>query len=79
MGAHEGHAILSVSDAVIHEHLSALSALSQNVSDSMSDEIQALADRVLHLRNGTIVEQGTHERLSATSASYRYVMGSVHG
>ena len=47
MGAHEGHAALSVSDAVIHEHLSALSALSQNVSDSMSDEIQALADRVL--------------------------------
>ena len=47
MGAHEGHAVLSVSDAVIHEHLSALSALSQNVSDSMSDEIQALADRVL--------------------------------
>ena len=47
MGAHEGHAVLSVSDAVIHEHLSALSALSQNVSDSMPDEIQALADRVL--------------------------------
>ncbi|OZF00538.1 MULTISPECIES: ABC transporter ATP-binding protein [Nocardiaceae] len=37
----------------------------------------ALADRVLYLENGTIVEQGTHERLLATSARYRHVMGSL--
>lgn len=38
---------MSLPDAVIQEHLSALSALSQKVSDSMASEIQALADRVL--------------------------------
>ncbi len=38
---------MSLPDAVIQEHLSALSALSQEVSDSMASEIQALADRVL--------------------------------
>lgn len=38
----------------------------------------ALADRVLFLENGTIVDQGTHERLLQTSAKYRHVMGSVH-
>jgi D-sedoheptulose 7-phosphate isomerase len=38
---------VSLPDAVIQEHLSALSALSQEVSDSMAAEIQALADRVL--------------------------------
>lgn len=38
---------MSLPDAVIQEHLSALSALSQEVSDSMAAEIQALADRVL--------------------------------
>ncbi|OZC54695.1 ABC transporter ATP-binding protein [Rhodococcus sp. 14-2470-1a] len=37
----------------------------------------ALADRVLYLENGTIVEQGTHERLLATSTRYRHVMGSL--
>lgn len=39
----------------------------------------ALADRVLYLENGKIVEQGTHERLLATSAKYRHVMGSIDG
>ncbi len=47
MGANEGHAVMSELDGVIHEHLSALAALSQEVSDSMAGEIQALADRVL--------------------------------
>ncbi|AYJ47186.1 ABC transporter ATP-binding protein [Rhodococcus sp. P1Y] len=37
----------------------------------------ALADRVLYLENGRIVEQGTHERLLATSSKYRHVMGSI--
>lgn len=37
----------------------------------------ALADRVLYLENGRIVEQGTHERLLATSSRYRHVMGSI--
>ncbi|WP_037183222.1 ABC transporter ATP-binding protein [Rhodococcoides fascians] len=37
----------------------------------------ALADRVLYLENGTIVEQATHERLLATSTRYRHVMGSL--
>lgn len=39
----------------------------------------ALADRVLHLENGRIVEQGTHERLLASSSKYRHVMGSIDG
>lgn len=38
----------------------------------------ALADRVLHLENGRIVEQGTHEGLLASSPRYREVMGSIH-
>lgn len=37
----------------------------------------ALADRVLYLENGRIVEQGTHERLLASSPRYRHVMGSI--
>ncbi|MCZ4077666.1 ABC transporter ATP-binding protein [Rhodococcus sp. H36-A4] len=37
----------------------------------------ALADRVLYLENGRIVEQGTHERLLASSPKYRHVMGSI--
>lgn len=42
---------------MIREHLSALSALSLKVSDSMSEEIQTLADRVLEtvLGGGTIM------------------------
>jgi ATP-binding cassette subfamily B protein len=39
----------------------------------------ALADRVLYLENGRIVEQGTHEGLLASSPRYRDVMGSIHG
>ena len=38
---------MSRRDFVIQEHLGALSALSREVSDSMADEIRALADRVL--------------------------------
>ena len=45
---------MSTPDAVIHGHLSALSALSREVSDSMAGEIQALADRVLE----TILGEG---------------------
>ena len=58
MGTSEGHdeprATLSIPDAVIHGHLSALAALSQEVSHSMASEIQALADRVLE----TILDGG---------------------
>ena len=38
---------MSLSNTVIHDHLSALSALSREVSESMAGEIQALADQVL--------------------------------
>ncbi|KIQ10170.1 ABC transporter ATP-binding protein [Rhodococcus sp. MEB064] len=36
----------------------------------------ALADRVVHIGHGTVLESGTHEHLLATSAAYREVMGS---
>ncbi|KQU06494.1 ABC transporter [Rhodococcus sp. Leaf7] len=36
----------------------------------------ALADRVVHIGHGTVLESGTHEDLLATSAAYREVMGS---
>lgn len=38
----------------------------------------ALADRVALLDDGAIAAVGTHEELLASSARYRYVMGSVH-
>lgn len=66
-------------EAVVHDNLRRVLTHSTTLLVAHRPSTAALADRVLHLRNGTIVEQGTHERLSATSASYRYVMGSVHG
>jgi ATP-binding cassette subfamily B protein len=33
------------------------------------------ADRILLLKNGTLIAHGTHEELLATSAAYRLIFG----
>lgn len=64
-------------EAVVHDNLRRVLTHSTTLLVAHRPSTAALADRVLHLENGTIVEQGPHERLLATSSKYRYVMGSI--
>lgn len=66
-------------EAMVQEDLRRVLTHSTTLLVAHRPSTAALADRVLYLENGTIVEQGTHERLLATSAKYRYVMGSIDG
>ncbi|MDJ0394751.1 ABC transporter ATP-binding protein [Rhodococcus sp. G-MC3] len=66
-------------EALVQEDLRRVLTHSTTLLVAHRPSTAALADRVLHLENGTIVEQGTHERLLATSAKYRHVMGSIDG
>lgn len=66
-------------EALVQEDLRRVLTRSTTVLVAHRPSTAALADRVLHLENGRIVEQGTHERLLATSAKYRHVMGSIDG
>ncbi|MGB6052740.1 MAG: ABC transporter ATP-binding protein [Rhodococcus sp. (in: high G+C Gram-positive bacteria)] len=64
-------------EAVVHDNLRRVLTHSTTLLVAHRPSTAALADRVLHLENGTIVEQGPHERLLATSSKYRLVMGSI--
>nr|WP_296764915.1 ABC transporter ATP-binding protein [Rhodococcus sp. (in: high G+C Gram-positive bacteria)] len=66
-------------EALVQEDLRRVLAQSTTLLVAHRPSTAALADRVLFLENGRIVEQGTHERLLATSAKYRHVMGSIDG
>ncbi|WP_338887158.1 ABC transporter ATP-binding protein [Rhodococcus sovatensis] len=64
-------------EALVQQDLRRVLPHSTTVLVAHRPSTAALADRVLYLENGRIVEQGTHERLLATSAKYRHVMGSI--
>lgn len=66
-------------EALVQEDLRRVLTHSTTLLVAHRPSTAALADRVLYLENGRIVEQGTHERLLATSAQYRHVMGSIDG
>ncbi|WP_072802796.1 ABC transporter ATP-binding protein [Rhodococcoides yunnanense] len=66
-------------EALVQEDLRRVLTRSTTLLVAHRPSTAALADRVLRLENGRIVEQGTHERLLATSAEYRHVMGSIDG
>ncbi|MGF0311174.1 ABC transporter ATP-binding protein [Rhodococcus sp. IEGM1428] len=65
-------------EAKVQKELRRVLAHSTTVLVAHRPSTAALADRVLYLENGRIVEQGTHEGLLASSPRYREVMGSVH-
>lgn len=64
-------------EALVQQDLRRVLPHSTTVLVAHRPSTAALADRVLYLENGRIVEQGAHERLLATSAKYRHVMGSI--
>lgn len=66
-------------EALVQQDLRRVLPHSTTVLVAHRPSTAALADRVLYLENGRVVEQGTHERLLATSAKYRHVMGSIDG
>ncbi|WP_089244366.1 ABC transporter ATP-binding protein [Rhodococcoides kyotonense] len=66
-------------EALVQENLRRVLTQSTTLIVAHRPSTAALADRVIHLEDGRIVEQGTHERLLATSAKYRHVMGSIDG
>ncbi|MFI8568597.1 ABC transporter ATP-binding protein [Rhodococcus sp. NPDC078407] len=66
-------------EAKVQKELRRVLAHSTTVLVAHRPSTAALADRVLYLENGTIVEQGTHEGLLASSPRYREVMGSIDG
>jgi phosphoheptose isomerase len=73
-GHDEPRATLSIPDAVIHGHLSALAALSQEVSHSMASDIQALADRFLEtiLGGGKVMFCGNGGSAADARGVYEY-------
>ncbi|MBY6680748.1 ABC transporter ATP-binding protein [Rhodococcus sp. BP-316] len=66
-------------EATVQRRLRTVLAHSTTVLVAHRPSTAALADRVVHLGHGTVMETGTHEHLLATSAAYRDVMGSMSG
>lgn len=64
-------------EALVHKHLRRALAHSATLLVAHRPSTAASADRVLLLENGRIMEEGTHQRLLATSARYRHVMGAI--